>query len=142
MKVRELLRDKGPMVFTLAPDQPVRAAVSMLATHNIGSVLIVEEGMPVGILTERDILRLCHEDGTGSFDRSIASVMTRDIIIGDLEDEVSDLLCVVTEKRIRHIPIMQEGRLAGLVSIGDLVKSQVSAQGAEIRYLRDYISGI
>lgn len=141
MKVREILRDKGPMVYSIAPDYPVREAIATLAQNNIGSVLVVEEGMPVGILTERDVLRLCHKDSATYLDAVVGDVMTRDIIIGALEDDVDQLLCVVTEKRIRHIPILHEGRVAGLVSIGDLVKSQLHAQGTEIRYLRDYISG-
>ncbi len=141
MKIKDILKDKGPMVFSISPGLTVGAAVEMLAQYNVGSVLVIDGGLPVGILTERDVLRACHRDPAGFQGMIVGDVMTRDLIIGSPDDNIEDVMTIMTEKHIRHFPILADGRVAGLISIGDILKSLMQAHAVEIRYLRDYIGG-
>ncbi|MCZ7557706.1 MAG: CBS domain-containing protein [Bacteroidia bacterium] len=141
MKIKDIVKAKGATVFSIHPDKTVRDAIGMLVQYNIGSLLVVEDARPVGIFTERDTLRICAKEDVRLEDVRIADVMTRDLIIGELEDDVEDMMKVMTSKHIRHLPILENGYLAGMVSIGDLVKSQLDENAVTIHYLRDYITG-
>ena len=141
MKLKDIVREKGSTVFSIDPEKSVSDAIDMLVQYNIGSLLVVEEARPVGIFTERDILRSVARNAENLAEVRIREVMTRDLIIGDLEDDVDDAMTVMTGKRIRHLPIMTGDRVAGMVSIGDLVKSQHDEKTVTIRYLKDYITG-
>ncbi|MBR9974291.1 MAG: CBS domain-containing protein [Bacteroidetes bacterium] len=141
MKIKDIVRAKGSTVFSIDPDKSVKDAIDMLVQYNIGSLLVVVDARPVGIFTERDTLGAVARDPEGFFLLRIGDVMTTDLIIGDLEDDVEDAMTVMTGKRIRHLPIMAGDRVAGMVSIGDLVKSQHDEKSVTIRYLKDYITG-
>lgn len=141
MKIKDIVKAKGSTVFSVHPDKTVRDAIDMLVQYNIGSLLVVDDARPVGIFTERDTLRICAKDEERLAEVRIGDVMSTDLIIGQLEDEVEDMLKVMTEKHIRHLPILEHGYLAGMVSIGDLVKSQLDENAVTIHYLRDYITG-
>lgn len=127
---------------TIHPSRTVQEAVHQLVTHAIGSLLVEDEQAKiVGIITERDILRLCAER-SHLLDRTlVGAVMTTDLIVGKLESKVSDLLDVMTQRRVRHLPIMNQGALVGLVSIGDLVKAQLEETAFENKNLKQYIQG-
>lgn len=141
MKLKDIVKAKGSTVFSIDPDKSVKDAIDMLVRYNVGSLLVIEDAQPVGIFTERDTLRAVAKDPTSLEGIRIGDMMSTELIIGDLEDEVEDAMQVMTEKRIRHLPVMTEERLAGLVSIGDLVKSQYEEKSVTVRYLKDYITG-
>lgn len=141
MKLKDIVKAKGSTVFSIDPDKSVKDAIDMLVRFNVGSLLVLADARPVGIFTERDTLRAVAKDPATLADIRIGDVMSTELIIGDLEDDVEDAMQVMTEKRIRHLPVMSEERLAGLVSIGDLVKSQYEEKTVTIRYLKDYITG-
>ncbi len=141
MLLFNILREKGGTVYSISPGGTVKDAVDLLVAHNIGALLVVENNAPVGIITERDVLRLCSRDSAGLDTENVASVMTRDLIVGTPDDEVESTMAVMTEAHIRHLPVMDGSRIAGMISIGDLVKSQLHERTATIKYLRDYITG-
>ena len=141
MKIKDIVKAKGPTVFSIHPDKTVRDAIDMLVQFNVGALLVVDDARPVGIFTERDTLRVCAQPDVKLDDVRIGDVMTKDLIIGQLEDEVDASMKVMTEKHVRHLPVLEQGYVAGMVSLGDLVKSQLDANEVTILYLRDYITG-
>ena len=141
MKLKDIVKAKGSTVFSIHPDKTVKDAIDMLIQYNIGSLLVIDDAKPVGIFTERDILRICATDAERLDDIIVRDVMTGNLIIGQLDDEVEDVMQVMTDRRIRHLPILQEGYVAGMISIGDLVKSQHDEKDVTIHYLKDYITG-
>jgi CBS domain-containing protein len=141
MKLKDIMKAKGATVFSIHPEKSVKDAIEMLVQYNIGSLLVLDDGRPVGIFTERDILRIVAASADRLSEIHIADVMTRELIISQLDDEVEDAMTVMTEKRIRHLPIFADEHVAGMVSIGDLVKSQHEEKSVTIRYLKDYITG-
>ena len=142
MKVRDILAIKGPQVHTIDPDRTVLEAVALLVQHGIGALLVRDgRGVVVGIITERDVLRECR-DRSPALDRiRVAEVMTKDLVICVPEDEVDYAMGIVTKNRVRHLPVMDADRVAGMISIGDLVKASLEAAEYENRYLREYIQG-
>lgn len=141
MKIKDIVKAKGSTVFSIHPEKTVKDAIDMLLEFNIGSLLVIEDAHPIGIFTERDSLRICAKDAVRLREIRIGDVMTQELIIGQLEDDVASVLGVMTEKRIRHLPVLEEGFVAGMVSIGDLVKSQHDENEVTIHYLKDYITG-
>jgi len=143
MMLQEILRNKGSNVFTIAPDATLEDVVQKLVGHNCGSLVVCEaderaSGRLSGIVTERDILKAtaAHKQ----LDRvKVAEVMTRDVITGTPADSVEDTMGLMTENRIRHLPIVEDGRLQGLISIGDVVKAQHDQLTMENHYLKNYI---
>ena len=132
MKVRRLLATKSREVITIAPRQAVRDAVALLAEHNIGALVVVDDGgAPVGIISERDIIRRAATSET-LFDEPIHDLMTADVITGVPQDDLYSVIHTMTEKRFRHLPIVDEGQLIGIISIGDVVKAQRDAYRGEI----------
>lgn len=145
MRVKMNLEDvlKGKVlggVTTVDAGEKMRNAVRTMAHNNFGALIVTSEGVPVGIVTERDVLRQTAE-GPGYLERSVDEVMTRDIVVATLSDDIESIKRIMTEKRFRHIPVMDGGKLVGIVSIGDLVRSQLTTTQAEARYMRDYIAG-
>jgi CBS domain-containing protein len=124
MTIASLLASKGPKVVTIHPEASIREALARLAEHNIGALVVTDEqNRPVGILSERDIVRgLAREEQV--LGRSVSAIMTRDVIIGSPQDDLRTVSHTMTEKRIRHLPVMEGGQLVGIVSIGDVVKAQ------------------
>ena len=142
MKIKDILKIKGSKVWTVKSSQTVREALHFLMNQNIGALLVTEaSGTIVGIISERDIIRGCYERGAKIESARVSEFMTRDVIIASPEDEINDIMGVMTEKRIRHIPVMTEGKLDGLVSIGDVVKSLLKDSEHQIKYLKEFMYG-
>ena len=140
-RVADLLRAKGREVHTISPAATVYEAVDRMVRHNVGSLLVVEGDEIHGIITERDYLREIVLKGRTSRETPVRDVMTTRVVCVGPEDTIESCMAVMTEKRIRHLPVLEGGRLTGLVSIGDVVKRLSMDQRAEIRYLTDYITG-
>ncbi len=141
MKVADILNRKGNKVVTIHKDRTVYDAICTLIEEKIGSVLIVnDEGLVEGILTERDILRLAHSSLEKIRTLPIESVMTRHLFVASPADSVEDIKRLMTEKRIRHVPVFENGSLIGIISIGDIVKHQLSDLSTENEMLKNYIS--
>lgn len=142
MKVYDLLAKKPSGVITTSPDQTLRVASKVLAKHNIGVLVVVDTaGLPVGILSERDIVRTIATSGAKALTAPVSSVMTKDLIIATPEDDTVYLAQTMTDRHIRHLPVMHDQKLIGIVSIGDVVKAQRDFFEDEARSLERYITG-
>jgi len=142
MKVKEILAKKSAQVITITPEQSLYEASQLLAEHNIGAVVVVDShNTPIGILSERDIVRKLSTLKAEVVNQRVQDAMTKDIIIGFPEDDLANVSNVMTEKRIRHLPIMDEHQLIGIISIGDVVKSQLKSYKMEVHTLQQYITG-
>ncbi|GAA2591536.1 CBS domain-containing protein [Actinomadura fulvescens] len=140
MRIRDILRRKGNAVATVRPDATVRELLATLAEHNIGAAVVSPDGATIaGIASERDVVRHLHEHGARLLDRPVADIMTAEVRTCEPSADVHDLRMTMTEHRIRHIPVVVDGRLAGLVSIGDVVKSAIGELESEREHLVDYI---
>jgi CBS domain-containing protein len=139
MLVSDILSDKGKLVHTCAPDDSLADVVDLLVGHNIGSLVVMEEGEMVGIITERDILRASAATRGPLEFLIVRERMTRCPVVASLQHDVSDVMCVMTERRIRHLPVVEGGRLIGIISIGDTVKAQHDELCRENHYLKSYI---
>lgn len=141
MRVSEVLRRKGATVITIEPGRTVRELLGLLAEHGIGAVVVSEDGVGVsGIVSERDVVRRLHLYGEEVLDGPVGAIMTVDVETCTPPDDVEQLMAVMTEQRIRHLPVLEEGRLVGLVSIGDVVKHRISEVQAERDQLSAYIT--
>jgi CBS domain-containing protein len=139
MNIQSILATKGNQVVTILPHQSVREAIASLVTNNIGAVVVVNHiGQPVGILSERDIVRATvkHE---AILSLPVSSVMSRELITGVPEDELAAIAHTMTEKRTRHVPVVDRGQLVGMVSIGDIVKAQRDQYQGEMYTLQTLI---
>ena len=142
MNVEAILRDKGRDVATIEPEATVGEAVYALRKGNIGALVVTDDGRGVdGILSERDIVQALARHGEDLLELAVAEVMTRPVVTCDPEDTVADLMVAMTTRRIRHLPVVENGRLCGIVSIGDLVKSRLDEIEHEARSLRSFIVG-
>ena len=141
MKIRDILRDKGTDVVKIGPEATVLDAMRRLVEHDIGSVVVEEDDEVVGILTERDVLRLGARDPHGWESTQVRDAMTSDLIIATPDDDTHYCMEIMTRNRIRHLPIIRGGRLEGIVSIGDVVKASRDDAEAENQYLKDYSRG-
>lgn len=143
MLIRDILRKKGSHVVTIEPHRTVHEAILSLVANNIGSLLVVGAGHQlVGIFTERDILREVAERANQLKDTAVGDVMTRNVIIGVPGDTVDYVMGIMTQNRIRHLPVMEGEELVGIVSIGDVVNTHLHQAQFENRMLRDYIQGV
>jgi CBS domain-containing protein len=141
MIVRQILKSKGATVTAVPACEPVRNVATLLHEAGIGSVIVHgKDLLPVGILSERDIVRGVAEEGADAMDTPVCELMTADFITCSPDDHIDQLMQVMTERRVRHLPVMESGRLAGIVSIGDLVKARISELESEGEALRTYIS--
>ncbi len=142
MKVKDILKLKGPQVFTIGSEKTIAEAIEMMVNNNIGSLLVLSsEGKISGILSERDILRLSHHQAENYREIKVGDAMTKKVIIAEPDDEIDYIEQVMTQNRIRHLPIVQDKVLVGLISIGDIIKSLLGKVRADNKYLYDYISG-
>jgi CBS domain-containing protein len=139
--VSQILKDKGDLVFTASPHETVGAAAALLHTRRVGAMVVVDaEEAIVGILSERDIVRVIAKEGASALTRPIAGCMSADVIFAQPEETIDALLERMTDRRIRHLPVVRNGRLAGIISIGDLVKYKINEAQAEADGLKAYIS--
>ncbi len=141
MRIQDILDAKGDRVVTMSTDGTVTDAMDVLNEHNIGAVVVVEGDSIRGILSERDVLRLGSRGPELLATTTIYETMTRDVIVGLPEDKVHAAMGVMTQNRIRHLPIVRDGRLVGIVSIGDLVNAAWRDAVNENQHLKDYIQG-
>ena len=143
MRIRDILREKGADVVTIGGTATVHDAIMRLNEHNIGSLVVTaENGVIVGIITERDILREAAERCDQVEATLIGDVMTRDLIIGVPEDDLDYVMGVMTKNRIRHLPVLDESGLVGIISIGDVVSTHLRKTAFENRMLKDYSHGV
>lgn len=141
MRILDTLRRKGADVVTIAPDRSVLEAMHLLVHHNIGAVVVVADDEILGILSERDVLRLGAEDPDRLRTAEVSEAMTTDLVVAVPEDPIQYAAAIMTKNRIRHLPIMEDGELRGIVSIGDVVNAIRGEIEVENRYLRSYIQG-
>jgi CBS domain-containing protein len=137
MNIANLLARKGPRVVTVQPEQSIRQALVLLAEHNIGALVVVDGSMrPVGILSERDVVRAAARDEASVFALTVSALMTRDVIVGVPQDDLASAGSTMTERRIRHLPVVDKNRLVGIISIGDIVKAQRDQYQGEVDTLQ------
>jgi len=142
MTLNSILQTKGSEVYSIGPGATLQDVVERLVEHNIGSLVVCENADPtrmVGIITERDVLRQLAGNGGGLSAIKVADCMTRDVHSGRLHSSIEETMGLMTEKRVRHLPVVEDGRLVGIISIGDLVKSHHAQVAAENHYLKTYI---
>ncbi len=139
--VRNLLDAKGHDVLSIAPEATVLDAVKLMAEKSVGALLVMEGERLVGIVTERDYARKVILKGRASDDTPIRDIMTCDIVTTSSNSNIQTCMSQVTEGRIRHLPVVDDGKVTGIISIGDLVKAIIADQQEEINQLGQYISG-
>ena len=139
--VRQVLNGKGGDVWTLDPEDTVLDAIRVMADKDVGALVVVEDGKPIGIFTERDYARKMILEDRQSKSTSVRDVMSTRIVCASPDQTIEECMAVMTEKRVRHLPVLAEGKLAGIVSIGDLVKSRIADQEFIIEQLAHYIHG-
>jgi CBS domain-containing protein len=140
MLVSHLLSDKGRAIVSVSPDASVYSAISLMAEKSIGAVLVIEHGKLVGVLSERDYARKVILQDRSSKTTAVREIMTSKVITGRPNQTVHDCMTLMTDKRIRHLPITDGERLLGIISIGDLVKAIIADQEFTIRQLETYIA--
>jgi len=139
MKVRNILTTKGTNVITIRPEQSLQEATRLLAEYNIGALVALNEtGQVVGIISERDIIRITARQAD-AFSRPVGEVMTKNVITGLPNDDLVSVMHTMTERRFRHLPIVEQGELVGIISIGDIVKSQRDQYKGELDTLQTQI---
>jgi CBS domain-containing protein len=141
MTVAAILTNKGPEVISARPDQTLEAAAKLMTERRIGSVLVREGDEVVGILSERDIVGAVAAKGAAALGMPVSSAMTRAVVFGHPSDTVDKVLALMTERRIRHLPVKDGDRLVGLVSIGDVVKKRIEDVEQEAEGLRAFVHG-
>ncbi|MFJ1455641.1 CBS domain-containing protein [Nocardia sp. N2S4-5] len=142
MRISEILRKKGTDVVTIAPRTPVRELLAVLAERNVGAVVVSADGVALdGIVSERDIVRRLHVVGPDLLDRPVTEIMTTVVHTCSPDDRVETLRTTMTDHRIRHLPVLRDGRMVGIVSIGDVVKSAISELETEREHLEQYLLG-
>ena len=139
MKLLDILRVKGDNVLSIEISATLADVVARLVDHNCGSLVVLEDGKMAGIITERDILRASNAHDVKLNELSVTAVMTRDVVTGKPEDTVDDTMGLLTRRRIRHLPVLDGDNLAGMISIGDLVKAYHDRLAVENEYLKTYI---
>jgi len=139
--IREILQKKGASVYSLSPDHTVFEAIALMSAKNIGSVLVMHEGQLVGIMTERDYTRKVILEGRASKDTPLHEIMSSPVVTTNPDNTVENCMRLVTLRRARHLPVLEEGKVIGIISIGDLVKAIISAQNVAIEQLEGYLSG-
>lgn len=141
MQVSVVLQDKGSEVVTVDPELVLSEVVALLDRHRIGAVVVSSDGRHIeGVLSERDIIRALAADGPSALQRSTSDVMTSEVYTCHPDSNVDALMSVMTDRRVRHVPVLADGELAGVVSIGDVVKSRISVLENETQVLHEYIA--
>lgn len=140
MRISDVIRRKGDKVVTIRSDETVQRLLEVLEQHHIGAVVVSDDGSTVsGIVSERDVVRHLRADGTGVLGQAVAAIMTSDVQTCTPEDGIEDLARVMTERRFRHVPVVVDGHLVAIVSIGDIVKWRIDELQTERDHLVGYI---
>lgn len=139
MTIATILGDKGADIVSISPDRTVADAVVLLAERRIGAVPVLENGQVTGVFSERDVIRCLQERGAAALGDPVSAVMTAPAVTVGRDDSVLGALSLMTRRRIRHLPVVEDGRVIGIVSIGDLVKYRIDRIEAEASAMRDYI---
>jgi CBS domain-containing protein len=139
MTVRSILNTKGHQIVSVEPDAKVSAAVKLLSEKRIGAVLVMDQSRLEGILSERDVVRVLDERGAGVLEDPVSGVMTRKVVTCKDTDTVAEIMEMMTSGKFRHLPVIDNGKVVGLISIGDIVKRRVQEYESEQEALRDYI---
>jgi CBS domain-containing protein len=138
--VSAILKGKGNAVITAQPSESLQAIAELMVKHRIGAVIICEPaGPPLGILSERDIVNAVAASGPSALDSPANAAMTRNLLTCEPGDSIDELMTTMTNSRVRHLPVVENGRLTGIVSIGDVVKCKLDEASAEVGLLRDYV---
>lgn len=140
MRISDVLKSKGAAVATIAPDTAVSDLLAGLVGRNIGAMVVVGPDGPVGIVSERDVVHKLHELGADLLRRPVADIMTKHLVYCSPSDSVDSLSAAMTHNRVRHIPVLDGGRLAGIVSIGDVVKTRMQELESQQEQLQAYIA--
>ncbi len=139
MKLLEILPATGSTVFSIEPAATLSEVVAELMRKKCGALVVCEGDSMVGIITERDILRACSENGDRLGELNVHQYMTANVVTGTPADDINNAMSLMTQRRIRHLPVLEGGKLAGMISIGDLVKAHAEALAQENHQLRSYI---
>lgn len=138
--VSHILERKGGRIVSVAAEAPVLEAIRLMAEHHIGAVLVMRGAELIGIASERDYARKVILQGRSSSDTPVATIMSSPVVCVGPQQSIADCMAIMTEKHIRHLPVMEDGQVTGIVSIGDLVKELIAEQKQEISYLQQYIA--
>ncbi|WP_085808395.1 CBS domain-containing protein [Sphingomonas sp. TZW2008] len=139
MTIAAILRTKGHDIVSVSPDETVRGAIALLASRRIGAVPVIEGDAVSGVFSERDVIYCLKDGDTAVLDRAVRDVMTAPALTVSPDDSVIGALSLMTRRRIRHLPVVDGGRMVGVVSIGDLVKHRIDRIEADAAAMRDYI---
>jgi CBS domain-containing protein len=140
MKIEDIVRKKGPAVVTISATATIAELVALLGEHNIGGVVVTADGRHIdGIITERDVVRHLASEGAPVLERTVSELMTTQVLTGKLEDTLEETAHTMTYSRIRHLPVTRDGELAGIVSIGDVVKYRIDQLTDERNHLLEYL---
>lgn len=138
MRVTDILNTKGSQVHSLPPQSTIQELLQKLADHRVGAVVVLEDDNRLGgIVSERDVVRFIRE--SGDLKRPVSHIMTRDVETAELEDEIEDLATKMTQRRVRHLPVVEDDQVVGIVSIGDVVKARLDDLQAERDHLESYL---
>lgn len=140
MLLSQILKVKGDVVFTATPHETVEAICALLHSRRVGAMVVTEGDKVVGIVSERDMVRALAQGGAAAMVKPVSAYMSRDVLFAELNETVDALLAKMTDRRVRHLPVLEQSRLVGIVSIGDLVKHKISEVEAEADSLKAYIS--
>jgi len=141
MKISDILRHKGSAVVTIAPTGAVTTLLSELTEHKIGALVVVDGSTVIGIVSERDVVRRLDESGAAVLDGTVNDIMTTDVVSCGSQDSVDSVAETMTERRIRHMPVIDDGALQGIVTIGDVVSSRIRQLELDRGQLEQYITG-
>ncbi len=139
--IRDILRDKGGKVWSITPDSSVFQALELMAEKNIGALLVIEKGAIRGIISERDYARKVILKGKMSRTTRVTDIMTSSVLIVSPEQSVEECMALMTDKHVRHLPVLEKGALIGMISIGDVVKAVIADKNVTIEQLVSYITG-
>lgn len=140
MLVTEILKDKGDAVFSVGPGKSLVEACREMQTRRIGAVMVCDSDRVVGVLSERDVVRAVSASGPDALSEPVSAYMTRDVVFAEPTDTVAILMSRMTDRRIRHLPVLRDKRLIGVISIGDVVKCQIEEATREAESLKNYIA--
>ena len=140
-QVKHLLQDKGSTIFSVPPEAPVLDAIKQMAEHRVGALLVMRDAKLIGIVSERDYARKVILQGKSSSQTAVSDIMTASPLTVGPDTDTFDCMRLCTDSRVRHLPVVEDGNVVGIISIGDLVKAVIDAQAEHIEHLERYITG-